>query len=90
VAKEGLAFVRIAGAICTHVDTTLDKRAQRIYLILVRCNFRARRMFEKQFQMDYYSASQIVSGYPKFHRSRLRGFTIMSVAEYRAFLKSLP
>jgi Holliday junction resolvase RusA-like endonuclease len=90
VPKAGIAFVQIEKALCMPVNLTLPRRVQRILFIIMRYQFVQRRFGEKIRRLDYYNARTFLPVQRRFHRTRLRDFTVMNPKECRAQLRLLP
>jgi Holliday junction resolvase RusA-like endonuclease len=86
VLKQGLAFVRIEGPLCMPIDTSLPVRAQRILFFAMRYQFRTRRHLMRLLD-DYYASSSVLPVQRRFHRTRINGFEVKSVEEYRRELR---
>jgi Holliday junction resolvase RusA-like endonuclease len=88
VNKEGLLFVQVEGALCMPVDTSLPVHAQRILLYLMRLQFRRRKLLGG-LGADYYASSSILPIQRRFHRTRLKSFSVKNIKEYRRGLRFL-
>jgi hypothetical protein len=89
VRKNGLMFIQLdGGPICMPIETTLPASAQRILLSQMKWQFRIRDILRKK-GWDYYSSVSVLPVQRRFHRTRIKGFPVKWLKDYRRELRTL-
>ncbi|WP_158617784.1 RusA family crossover junction endodeoxyribonuclease [Corallococcus sp. CA049B] len=89
IPKDGLVFVNLDRALYLPVNTGLPRADQRIYWLLMLCLFRGAKVL-KQLTGNYNISHGAMMAQRKFHRTRLKGFTVLSRRDYGKYLRGGP
>lgn len=79
--KEQLAFVQLDGALCTPVNLNWPVAAKTLWAGMLKANETTKAVLEK-LGAPYPAVAGFLGGSQPFHRTRLNGFTVMTLKDF--------
>lgn len=79
--KDQLAFVQLDGALCTPVNLNWPVPAKALWAGMLKTNEATKAILEK-IGVSYPAVASFLGGNQPFHRTRVNGFTVLSLQDY--------